>query len=64
MKNLNKENSYVLKNGRLFTKKGFVAKDILIDKKSIMKNGKGWFIAMAISVTLIWAGVNYLFPWH
>ncbi len=29
-----------------------------------MKNGKGWFIAMAISVTLIWAGVNYLFPWH
>jgi len=24
--------------------------------------GKGWFIAMAITVAVVWAGVNYLFP--
>jgi len=24
--------------------------------------GKGWFIAMAITVAITWAGVNYLFP--
>jgi len=24
--------------------------------------GKGWFIAMAITVALVWAGVNYLLP--
>jgi len=25
--------------------------------------GKGWFIAMAITVAIVWWGVNYLFPW-
>lgn len=25
--------------------------------------GKGWFIAMAIAVAIVWAGVNYLLPW-
>jgi len=29
-----------------------------------MKNGKGWFIAMAITVAAVYIGVNYLFPWH
>jgi len=24
--------------------------------------GKGWFIAMAITVAIVWVGVNYLFP--
>jgi len=24
--------------------------------------GKGWFIAMALTVAIVWAGVNYLFP--
>jgi len=24
--------------------------------------GKGWFIAMAITVAIVWTGVNYLFP--
>jgi len=29
-----------------------------------MKNGKGWWIAMAVTVALVYTGVNYLFPWH
>jgi len=28
-----------------------------------MKNGKGWFIGMAITVVVVWIGVNYLLPW-
>jgi len=24
--------------------------------------GKGWFIAMAITVAIVWVGVNYMFP--
>jgi len=26
-------------------------------------NGKGWYIAMVITVAIVWAGVNYLMPW-
>ena len=29
-----------------------------------MSNGKGWFVAMAITVALVYTGVSYLFPWH
>jgi len=29
-----------------------------------MKNGKGWFIAMAITVALIYTGFVYLVPWY
>jgi|TARA_Y100000294_G_C8236356_1_gene208900 hypothetical protein len=29
-----------------------------------MKNGKGWFIAMAITVTLVYTGFITLVPWH
>jgi len=25
---------------------------------------KGWWIAMAIAVALVWTGVNYLLPWQ
>jgi len=31
--------------------------------KRFIMNGKGWFIAMAITVAVVWWGVNYLFPW-
>jgi len=24
--------------------------------------GKGWFIAMAITVAIVWVGVNYFLP--
>jgi len=27
-------------------------------------NGKGWFIAMAITVTLVYTGFVYLVPWY
>jgi len=29
-----------------------------------MKGGKGWFIAMAITVTLVYTGFVYLVPWY
>jgi len=29
-----------------------------------MKNGRGWFIAMAITVTLVYTGFVYLVPWY
>jgi len=29
-----------------------------------MNDGKGWFVAMAITVALVYTGVSYLFPWH
>jgi len=29
-----------------------------------MKNGKGWFIGMAITVALVYTGFVYLVPWH
>jgi len=29
-----------------------------------MKSGKGWFIAMAITVTLVYTGFVYLVPWY
>jgi len=29
-----------------------------------MKNGKGWFIAMGITVTLVYTGFITLVPWH
>ena len=37
--------------------------DLLYSKK-LHNNmqGKGWFAAMAITIALVWAGVNYLFP--
>jgi len=25
--------------------------------------GRGWWISMAIAVTLVWIGANYLLPW-
>ncbi len=37
--------------------------DLLLSKKlHYHMKGKGWFIAMAITVALVWTGVNYLFP--
>jgi len=27
-------------------------------------NGKGWWIAMAITVALVYTGFVYLVPWH
>ncbi len=35
---------------------------IIIQKYTIYMKGKGWFIAMAITVALVWVGVNYMFP--
>lgn len=29
-----------------------------------MKSGKGWFIAMAITVILVYTGFVYLVPWY
>jgi|TARA_Y100000294_G_C8281434_1_gene226978 hypothetical protein len=29
-----------------------------------MKNGKGWYIGMAITVALVYTGFVYLIPWH
>jgi len=29
-----------------------------------MKNGKGWWVAMAITVALVYTGFVYLIPWH
>jgi hypothetical protein len=29
-----------------------------------MKDGKGWFIAMAITVALVYTGFVYLVPWY
>jgi len=29
-----------------------------------MKDGKGWWIAMAITVALVYTGFVYLVPWH
>jgi len=29
-----------------------------------MKNGKGWWIAMAITVALVYTGFVYLVPWY
>jgi hypothetical protein len=33
------------------------------EKKFAMK-GKGWFIAMAITVALVYTGFVYLIPWY
>jgi len=33
-------------------------------KNWIMKDGKGWWIAMAITVALVYTGFVYLVPWH
>jgi len=27
-------------------------------------NGKGWWVAMAITVALVYTGFVYLVPWH
>jgi len=29
-----------------------------------MKNGKGWFVAMAITVALVYTGFVHIVPWH
>ncbi len=29
-----------------------------------MKNGKGWYVAMAASIVLTWIGANAIMPWH
>jgi|GEM_PF-3503878 hypothetical protein len=29
-----------------------------------MKDGKGWWIAMAITVALVYTGFVYLVPWY
>ena len=34
------------------------------EKKIVMKNGKGWFVAMAITVALVYTGFVYIIPWH
>jgi len=37
--------------------------DLLLSNKiRLYMKGKGWFIAMAITIALVWTGVNYLFP--
>ena len=37
--------------------------DLLLSKKiTCHMKGKGWFAAMAITIALVWIGVNYLFP--
>ena len=37
--------------------------DLLLSKKLLCyMRGKGWFAAMAITIALVWVGVNYLFP--
>ncbi len=52
--NLNKSSSFLNENPPL---------DLLLSKKlHYHMKGKGWFIAMAITVALVWTGVNYLFP--
>ena len=35
-----------------------------IAKNWIMKNGKGWWVAMAITVALVYTGFVYTVPWH
>jgi hypothetical protein len=37
---------------------------LLSGAKKQNMNGKGWFIAMAITIALVWWGANYLFPWQ
>jgi hypothetical protein len=32
-------------------------------KDSKIMQGKGWFLAMAITIAVVWWGVNYIFPW-
>jgi len=29
-----------------------------------MKNGKGWWVAMAVTVALVYTGFVYIVPWH
>ena len=39
-------------------------KFIILYTKTPIMQGKGWFIAMAITIAVVWWGVNYLFPWQ
>jgi hypothetical protein len=37
---------------------------LIIDyKKRPDMQHKGWYIGMAITIAVVWWGVNYLFPW-